>query len=352
MQKIEIPASKVIEITGGELIGSPSSVFNGLNRIEHASANEISFVSSEKYLSLLERSQAGLVIISKSLLPQNSDKQAFIICDNPYEAFIRLVIYVDKLRFNHPKKLFGIDKNANISVSAVIQEDVYIGAGAFIDDNVVIKSGAKIYSNVSIAKNCIIGKNTILYPGVRVYYNSVIGENCIIHANSVIGSDGFGYVNMPDGSYTKIPQIGNVIIEDNCEIGACTTIDRAVVGSTVIGKGTIIDNLVQIAHNVEIGENSAFASQAGVAGSTKIGKRVKMGGQAGTAGHISIADNVTILAKGGVAQSIEKKGEYFGAPVKPKRDAFRIEAVIPKLPDIYKEMKRLRDEIELLKSQK
>jgi UDP-3-O-[3-hydroxymyristoyl] glucosamine N-acyltransferase len=349
MQKLEITTEYILSITGGELIGSPSRVYGGLNRIENADESEISFISGDKFADYLSSSHAGLIITKREYSDRISSDKSYILTDNPYEAFLKLIFALDSKRYNHPDKLSGISKNAFIKRSAVVAEDAYIGDGVFLDDNVVINSGAKIYSNVSIASNSVIGEGTIIYSGAIIAYESKIGKNCIIHSNAVIGSDGFGFVEHEDGSYTKIPQIGNVVIGDNCEIGACTTIDRALVGSTIIEDGVKIDNLVQIAHNVEIGENSAFAAQAGIAGSTKLGKRVRMGGQAGTAGHISIADDVTVLAKGGVAQSIDKKGTYFGAPAKPKRDAFRVEAVLPQLPEMYKELKRLRDEVDRLK---
>jgi len=343
-------AQEINDITGGELIGSPSLVIDSLNRIDNAGEKQFSFVVSEKYAHHLLTSKAGLILVPVSFKQQLLPGRSYILHDDPYQAFLKVVMYLEERRYSNPKKLSGISPKANIKVSATLGQNVYIGDGAFIDDNVVIGDNVKIYSNATISSNSRIDEGTIIYSGVRIYYETLIGKNCIIHANAVIGSDGFGYVRLPSGEYIKIPQIGNVIIGNNCEIGACTTIDRSFVGSTIIEDGVIIDNLVQIAHNVEIGEGSAFASQSGVAGSTKIGKRVRLGGQAGTAGHITIADDVTILAKGGIAQSIQKKGEYFGAPARPKRDAFRIEAATPHLPEMYKELKRLRDEIEQLKN--
>lgn len=348
--KINLSAKDIQEITEGELYGSPSLVITGLNRTDQAQEGELSFVSSKAYEHLIPNSQASLLIVGEDVADELIGERAVIKHPDPYAAFIKVIMAIDAKRYNNPKFRKGISEKAIIRPSAIIGEDVYIGDNCFIDYNVEIGDGAKIFSNVSLANGAKIGPRTVVYPGVRVYYGCEIGADCVIQSNAVIGSDGFGFVNHPEtGEYVKIPQIGNVVIGDRCEIGACTTIDRAMVGSTIIGDNVIIDNLVQIAHNVEIGDGSAFAAQAGIAGSTKIGKKVRMGGQSGTAGHISIADGVTVLAKGGVAQSIDKKGEYFGAPARPKRDSFRIEAVIPQLPEMYKELKRLRDEIETLK---
>lgn len=315
----ELMSNEIAEIIGGQLIGSPNLVLNGINRIENVSEREVSFVSSNTFLKYLDLNKPGLIIISEALLEKDYDFP-IIKTENAYVSFVKLLRYIDE-NFVYNQK--GIHRTAVIEESVKIGSNPRIGAGAYIGENVKIGNNALIHSNVSI------------------YRDSIIGDNCIIHAGAVIGSDGFGFLEDSNGKYHKIPQLGNVIIGNEVEIGANTCIDRAVAGSTIISNGVKLDNLVHIAHNVEIGDDSAFASQVGVAGSVKIGKRVRMGGQAGSSGHIEITDEVTIMAQSGVAKSVEKSGIYFGSPIKPRLEAFKIEAAIKNLPETLKEIKRI-----------
>lgn len=320
----EIKAFEIKEILGGELVGSPDLILTDLNRIEHVSDNQISFVSERKYFDLLNH-KAGLLIVNSDLELNDNLADCFLRVENAYLTFVKLLKLIEE-KF--------LKKASKISQTAVISESSTIGKKPLIMDNAFI------------GENCIIGNNVVIHPNVSILDRTEIGDNCIIHSGAVIGSDGFGYAENKDGSYTKIPQLGNVKIGNNCEIGANTCIDRAVAGSTIISDGVKLDNLIHIAHNVEIGENSAFASQVGISGSVKIGKRVKMGGQSGSAGHLEICDDVTILAQSGVPRSVEKKGVYFGSPIKERLEAFKIEASLKSLPDALKELKKLSKKVE------
>lgn len=322
--KFSISSLQVNEIIKGELIGSPDLFFSSLQRIEFATKNDISFCQSKDYLDIAISNKPGLLIIYPESNYKVSKNQTVIFHKNPYFAFAQLLIYIDKT-FN---------KQSGISPKAIINETAKIGNNPTILENVVI------CEDVEIGDNCFIHQN------VTIKSNTIIGNNVIIHSGAVIGSDGFGFLDNPDGSYTKIPQLGNVQIGNNVEIGANTCIDRALLGSTIINDGVKIDNLVQIAHNVIIGENSAFASQVGISGSATIGKRVRMGGQVGSAGHLEIADDITIIAQSGISKSLNKKGIYFGSPAKPRMEAFKIEAIINNLPAMFNDIKDIKKKLE------
>ena len=312
--------------------------------IEKAKASDLSFISNPKYEKYLNSTQAGCIIVSDKL---NTDKYPdlnFIICDNPYLAFAKIIRFVYKTPPPEPyisdKSI--IDKTAKIDKSARIEDFVYIGK------NVKIGKQTRIMPFVFIGDNVEIGDNCLIYPHVAIRENSIIKNNVIIHSGSVIGSDGFGYADTEDGEHLKIPQIGNVIIEDDVEIGSNVSIDRAALESTIIKKGTKIDNLVQIGHNVQIGENSIIVAQSGISGSTKLGKNVILAGQTGIAGHLKIADNVIITAKSGVGSSIRKAGVYSGIPVYEHKDWLKSSAVMPKLYEMYKKIKELENRIKEL----
>jgi UDP-3-O-[3-hydroxymyristoyl] glucosamine N-acyltransferase len=249
---------------------------------------------------------------------------------------------------NEPEQnTFEIHPSAVIEQGAFVSAKASIGANCYIGKNVSIDEGVIIKSNCSIQQNVKIGKNTLIHSNVVIYKDCEIGDNCIIHSGVVIGADGFGYIENSDGSYSKIPKIGNVVIGNNVEIGANTTIDRSLIGSTYISDGVKLDNLIQIGHNVEVGENSVMAAQVGVSGSAKIGKRNRFGGQVGIAGHLEIADDVIIMAQSGVAKSVTQKGMYFGSPIKDRITAFKIEAVIPQLPQIYKDINLIKKKLDI-----
>jgi len=334
---------KVIEIAnllGGKVIGNPDDLILRLNRIEYATAGDLTFFSDKKYLNYLLNSDATAILVPKNFeLATPKQNQTLIEVDNPYNSFFKLLLIFDTYykqftSFIHPNAVIG--DNSQIDPTAYIGANVVIGKNCKIGKNSILMPNVTLYDNVQIGDNCLIHANVVCY------YNTRIGNNCIIHSGAVIGSDGFGFIENKDGSFTKIPQLGNVVIGNNVEIGANTTIDRAIVGSTIIEDGVKIDNLVQIAHNVHIGENTAMAAQVGISGSTKIGKRNRFAGQVGIAGHIKIADDVVLEAKSGVAKSIEESGVYFGAPPKKKTEAFRILMSTNELPQLLKEFTRLK----------
>ena len=311
---MEFSAQQIAALLGGKLIGNANTMVSDVAPIESAQAHQLAFITDEKYLPYLQTSHAGVVLITASILkeaPKEQTNMALILVDNARGAMGQLLKLVAKAM--NPVKQ-GIEQPSFISEGIDVPEDAYIGAYAYIGHNVHLGKGVQIYPHTYIGDNVTIGNNTILYTGVKVYAHSQIGDNCILHAGVVIGSDGFGFEPDAQGVNQKIPQIGNVIIEDDVEIGANTTIDRAMMGSTIIRRNVKIDNLVQVAHNVEVGESTFLCAQVGIAGSTKVGKHCILTGQVGAAGHIEIADNCIFGAQSGIAGNIRKPGMYMGSP--------------------------------------
>lgn len=339
----ELTCSEIAKIVDGKYTGKENIAIKGLNNIEFAGEGEITFLSDKKYLNLLTDTKASCIIANKDFdLTEYKDKN-FILVDNAHFSFAQFIIYLAK---NYVKLDYEIHPKAVIDKSTDYGDNVNIGANTVIGKHCIIEDNVYIHPNVTIYDNVEIGEGTIIHAGVIIASDTKIGKNCYILPGAVIGSDGFGFLDNPNSSYTRIPQLGNVVIGDNVEIGANTTIDRALAGSTIVSDGVKIDNLVQIAHNVRIGENTAMAAQVGISGSTKIGKRNRLAGQVGIAGHSSIADDVILLAQSGVAKSIKKPGIYFGSPAKERILAFKIEAVMSNLPDLYKEFHRIRKKFE------
>lgn len=301
------------------MYGNSRAMVSDVAPIEQAEAGHLSFVTEEKYLPYLGNTKAGVVLITRSLVegkiafPDGEGKAggAFILVENARGAMGQLLQIVSKA-MNPPRK--GVEQPSFVAEGVEIPEDAYIGAFAYIGANVRLGKGVQIYPNAYIGEDSVIGDNTVVYAGVKIYARSRIGANCILHAGVVVGGDGFGFEPDAQGVNQKIPQIGNVIIEDDVEIGANTTIDRAMMGSTVIRRNAKIDNLVQIAHNVEVGESTFLCAQVGIAGSTKIGRHCVLAGQVGVAGHIEIADNCVFGAQSGVPNSVRKPGTYMGYP--------------------------------------
>ena len=316
---MEFSAQQIAALLGGALYGNSNAKVSDVAPIEQAQTQHLTFVTEEKYLPFLASTQAGVVLITRSLVegkmnfPDGEGKAggAFILVDNARAAMGQLLQIVSKA-MNPPKQ--GIEQPSFVAEGVTIPEDAYIGAFAYIGKNVQLGKGVQIYPNVYIGDNVRIGDHTILYAGVKVYARCVIGAECVLHAGVVVGSDGFGFEPDAQGVNQKIPQIGNVIIEDDVEIGANTTIDRAMMGSTIIRKNAKIDNLVQIAHNVEVGESTFLCAQVGIAGSTKVGKHCILAGQVGAAGHIEITDNCIFGAQTGIPGNIRKPGQYMGYP--------------------------------------
>lgn len=312
---MEFSAGQIAALLGGKLIGNANAMVSDVAPIESAQSHHLAFITDEKYVHFLQTTQAGVVLVTKSLVSDpfsvNRSPLTVILVDNARGAMGQLLQLVSKAM--NPTKQ-GIEQPCFVSEGVHIPQDAYIGAFAYIGKNVRLGKGVQIYPNTYIGENVTIGDNTILYAGVKVYAHCQIGADCILHAGVVVGSDGFGFEPNAQGVNQKIPQIGNVIIENDVEIGANTTIDRAMMGSTVIRKNAKLDNLVQIAHNVEIGESTFCCAQVGIAGSSKIGKHCILAGQVGVAGHIEITDNCIFGAQTGIPNSIKKPGTYMGYP--------------------------------------
>lgn len=334
---MEFTAQQIADLLQGEVAGDPGIKVSKLSKIEEGTPGSLSFLANPAYTPYIYTTQAAVVIVNRDFQPEKPVSSTLVKVENAYQSFAKLLeVYNTIVR---DKK--GIETTAYIDPSAKIGNDVYIGGLAYIGKNAVIADGAKIYPQVYVGDNTTIGKGTTLFPGVKVYSDCVIGNACTIHAGVIIGSDGFGF-QPQGGNYQKVAQIGNVIIEDHVEIGANTTIDRATLGSTIIRKGVKLDNLIQIAHNVEIGENTVIAAQTGVAGSTKIGRNCMIGGQVGIVGHITIADDVKIAAQSGVGSSINKPGEILqGSPAFSISDYKRTYVLFRKLPELEARLREL-----------
>ncbi len=341
LQPMEFTASQIAAILNGKVEGDENITISKLSKIEEGETGGISFLANPKYTNYIYTTKASVVIVNDSFIPEKAISCTLIKVPDAYQAFTQLLSYYNQLK----NEKIGVEKPSHISESARMGEQVYVGAFAYIGENVKIGKNVKIYPQVYIGDDCSIGDNTIFYAGVKVYSDSVIGSDCILHANAVVGSDGFGFAPNKNGTFDKIPQIGNVIIGDRVEIGAETTIDRATFGSTELKDGVKLDNHIQIAHNVVIGENTVIAAQTGIAGSTKIGKNCMIGGQVAIAGHISIPDNVKMGAKTGVASSPKEGAILQGSPAMNYRDYFRSSAIFRNLPKLKQQVDNLTKKI-------
>ncbi len=339
-------AQQIADFLKGEIIGNPDVSVQDFSKIEDGKPQTISFLSNPKYTHYIYETQADIVLVNNDFEPEKPTKPTLIKVANAYTALASLLELVNSLT---PAKT-GVEEMCHISPSAKTGKDIYVGAFAYIGDNAHVGDNVKIYPQVFIGDNVKIGNGTIIYAGVKIYKDCVIGENCILHAGCVIGSDGFGF-SKDNGKYNKIPQMGNVVIENEVEIGANTTIDRAVFGSTTIKQGVKLDNLIQIAHNCEIGENTAMAAQVGIAGSTKVGENCVFGGQVGLGGHITIGKNSQIGAQSGIISNIKEGSELIGSPAMSVKSFFKSSIIMPKLPDMYKQLNALEKEIKALKNQ-
>lgn len=338
---MQLTAHQIGILLEGTVEGNPEVTVNQLAKIEDAKQGSLSFLANSKYEQFVYGSGASIIIVNDEFVPSQPIGATLIRVKNAYSAFSVLLEKYDELLKSNKT---GIEEPSFIHPSAEIGKDVYIAALAYIGPNVKIGDGSKIYPNTYLADNVIIGKNVTLYAGVKVYFNCIIGDNSIIHSGAIIGSDGFGFANGGEGVYRKVSQIGNVIIEENVEIGSNTTIDRATMGSTIIRKGVKLDNLIQIAHNVEIGANTVIAAQTGVSGSTKIGENCVIGGQVGMVGHISIANGSNIGAKSAVNNSIKEENmSWNGFPMMTYRDSLKSQVIIKRLPELEKRIAELEN---------
>jgi UDP-3-O-[3-hydroxymyristoyl] glucosamine N-acyltransferase len=340
---MEFSASQIAAIVNGEIIGSSSAIVTDLAKIEEGKEGTLSFLSNPKYEEFIYTTKSSICIVNKDFIPVKPLPLSLTLIkvENSYTCFAQLLELYDNLN----KKEAKIEQPSFIDNSAVIGSDLYLGAFAYIGKNVEIGNNVVIYPNVYLGDNVKIGSNTVLHPGVSIYFGCKVGENCIIHAGTVIGSDGFGFAPNSEGVFQKIPQIGNVIIENNVEIGSNCAIDRATMGSTFIREGVKIDNLCQIAHNVDIGENSALAALVAVAGSAKIGKRVMIGGQAAINGHLSIADDTKIVGQSGVVKTVKEAVTLMGTPAIPLNDFKKSSVGFRKLPFILSKLEEIEKKI-------
>ena len=346
---MEFSAAQIAQIISGTIDGNAETSVHSFGKIEEARSGQLAFLANPKYEDFLYSTQASVIIVNQSLQLKQPIDATLIRVSDPYSSFATLL---DKYQQIKTQQLSGIQQPVYIHETAKTGENIYIGAFAYLGENVVVGDGSKIFPGVYLGNNVVVGKNTMIYPGVKIYHDCVIGSNVVIHAGTVIGSDGFGYAPQQDGSLKKVPQIGNVVIEDGVEIGANTTIDRATIGSTLIKSGAKLDNLLQIAHNVEIGNNSVIAAQSGISGSTKIGKNVMIGGQAGIVGHIQIADGSKINAQSGVSKSIKTPNSAVtGSPAYDYTSALRSQAITRNLPELEKRIKELEALVKELSAQ-
>lgn len=341
-------AENIASFLNGQVEGDTGIEVDNISKIEEGKKGTLSFLANPKYESYIYTTESSIVLVNTDFKPQRPLNCTLIRVKDAYEAFASLL---EMYQQGRQQQLVGIDSRASIQEGAGFGEHVYVGEFAVIGKNAKIASNVKIYPQVYIGDNVKIGESTIIYPGTRIYHDCVIGSDCIIHSGVVIGSDGFGFAPQENGEHKKIPQIGNVLIEDMVEIGSNTTIDRATMGSTIIRKGAKLDNLIQIAHNVEVGEGSFIAAQTGISGSTKLGKLCWIGGQVGFAGHITIADEVKIGAQAGIANNIKKKGDVvMGTPAFNLVDFQKSAIVFKTLPDLRREVYNLKRELDALKS--
>ena len=345
---MEFSAQQIALLLGGKVYGNASTSVSDVAPIEQAQAHQLSFVTEEKYLPFIATSQAGVILVTQPLLndsilaaAQNASS-ALIAVENARGAMAQLLQLVAKT-INPTRQ--GIEQPSFVSEGVSVPEDAYIGAFAYIGKNVRLGKGVQIYPQVYLGDNVVIGDNTILYAGSKVYYNCQVGANCIIHSGVVIGADGFGFEPDAKGLNQKIPQIGNVVIEDDVEIGANTTIDRAMMGTTIVRSNAKLDNLVQLGHNVEIGQSTFMCAQVGVAGSTKIGHHCILAGQVGVAGHIEIADQCVFGAQTGVAGSVKKPGIYQGSPAIDASVWRRAIVGFKQLPEMIKKLNELEKKL-------
>ena len=341
---MEFTAQQIAQLVQGKVEGDENATVNTFAKIEEGKEGAISFLSNPKYTHYVYDTKSSIVLIDESVELEKPVSATLIRVKNAYECVAKLLQMYDSMK---PKKT-GIDSLAFISPSAKIGENVYIGAFAYIGDNVVIGDGCQIYPNVVICENAKVGNDCLFYPNVTIYHDCHIGNRVTLHAGSVVGSDGFGFAPSENG-YDKIPQIGIVTIEDDVEIGANTCIDRSTMGSTYVRKGVKLDNLVQIAHNTDIGANTVMSAQVGIAGSTKVGQWCMFGGQVGIAGHITIGNKVFLGAQSGVPSSLKDNQTLIGTPPMEKLPYFKSQAIFQKLPDLYKQIQKLQKEVDELK---
>ncbi|SFN67520.1 UDP-3-O-[3-hydroxymyristoyl] glucosamine N-acyltransferase [Bizionia echini] len=335
-------AEQIAGILEGEIVGDSSVEVSRLSKIEEGAAGALTFLSNPKYTPYIYTTKASITIVNKSFIPEKEIHTTLIKVEDAYKAFSKLLEYYNQVKLNKS----GIEQPTHISDSSKIGDNVYIGAFSYIGNHVEIGDNVKIFPNSYIGDNVVIKDNTVVFAGVKIYSDCLVGSYCVINSGAIIGADGFGFTPNEKGEYNKVPQIGNVILEDFVDIGAATTIDRATLGSTIIRKGVKLDNQIQIAHNVEIGKNTVIAAQTGVAGSTKIGENCQIGGQVGIAGHLTIGNNVKIQAQSGIGKNIKDNEILQGSPSFGYSDWNKSYVHFKNLPKIVKNIIELEKKVD------
>ncbi|WP_406683864.1 UDP-3-O-(3-hydroxymyristoyl)glucosamine N-acyltransferase [Seonamhaeicola sp. MEBiC1930] len=334
---MKFTAQQIAGILEGDIVGNPEAEVSKLSKIEEGTAGSLTFLANPKYTSHIYTTKATVTIVNKTFIPENEIDTTLIKVEDAYKAFSKLLEYYNEVKNNKT----GIESPIFISDSAIYGENIYLGAFAYIGENVTIGDNVKIFPNSYIGDNVKIGSDSVIFSGAKIYSETIIGNNCVINSGAIIGADGFGFAPNEKGEYKKVPQIGNVILEDFVDVGAATTIDRATLGSTVIRRGVKLDNQIQIAHNVEIGKNTVIAAQTGIAGSTKIGENCQIGGQVGIVGHITIGDNVKIQAQSGIGRNVRDNEVLQGSPALPYSDYNKSYVHFKNLPKIVKNINDL-----------
>ncbi|MBK0368413.1 UDP-3-O-(3-hydroxymyristoyl)glucosamine N-acyltransferase [Flavobacterium agrisoli] len=338
---MKFKAEQIAEILGGSIVGDPNAEVYRLSKIEEGTEGSLTFLANPKYNNFIYTTQATVAIVNESFIPEGAISATLIKVEDAYASFSKLLEFYNQVKLNKN----GIEPNTVISESATYGENLYLGSFSYIGENVKIGNNVKIYPNCFLGDNVVVGDDTCIFAGSKIYSETIIGSNCTIHSGTIIGADGFGFAPTDEGFYKKVPQIGNVIIENYVDIGANTTIDRATLGSTIVRQGVKLDNQIQIAHNVEIGENTVIAAQTGVAGSTKIGKNCMIGGQVGIAGHLSIGNNVKVQAQSGIGRNLKDDETVQGSPSFGYNDYSKSYVHFKNLPKIVAELEELKKQI-------
>jgi UDP-3-O-[3-hydroxymyristoyl] glucosamine N-acyltransferase len=338
---MKFTATQIAGILEGDIIGNPDVEVSKLSKIEEGTEGSLTFLANPKYKSYIYSTKASITIVNKNFEPENGLTTTLIKVEDAYKSFSKLLEYYNQIKMNKS----GIENPSFINESAKYGKNIYLGAFSYLGENVVIGDNVKIYPNTYIGDNVTIGENTILFSGAKVYSDCIIGKHCVINSGAIIGADGFGFVPNENGEYSKVPQTGNVILEDFVDVGAATTIDRATLGSTIIRKGVKLDNQIQIAHNVEIGENTVIAAQTGIAGSSKIGKNCQIGGQVGIAGHITVGNNVKVQAQSGIGRNVNDNEVLQGSPSFTYGDWNKSYVYFKNLPKIVKTINDLEKKV-------
>ncbi|QYS88676.1 MULTISPECIES: UDP-3-O-(3-hydroxymyristoyl)glucosamine N-acyltransferase [Flavobacterium] len=338
---MKFTAEQIAGILEGEVVGNPNAEVSKLSKIEEGTEGSLTFLANPKYSNYIYETKATITIVNKNFEPESELTTTLVKVEDAYKSFSKLLDFYNQIKHNK----IGIEEPSVLSKSVKYGDNFYLGAFSYVGENVTIGHNVKIFPNSFVGDNVIIGDNTMIFAGAKIYSETIIGKSCTIHSGVIIGADGFGFAPNENGEYSKVPQIGNVIIEDNVDIGAATTIDRATLGSTIIRKGVKLDNQIQIAHNVEVGKNTVIASQTGIAGSTKIGENCMIGGQVGIVGHITIGNNVKIQAQSGIGRSLKNGEVVQGSPALGYSDFNKSYVHFKNLPKIVSEITELKRNI-------